>query len=148
MKRPPRSPKTPLLDGYFIWRILFVSILIGGGTLLLNLYLLNKGVSEEIVKTVTIQTIVITQMFHLFNSRSIRKSAFSGDFFGNKAVFVVSGLLILLQLSITYIPFMNNVFGTVMLPLHFWLYPFLFGLGIFIIVEIEKFVMRKISNRL
>lgn len=148
MKQPPRSPKTPLLDGYFIWRILFVSVLIGGGTLLLNLYLLNNGVSEEIVKTVTIQTIVITQMFHLFNSRSIRGSAFSGDFFGNKAVFVVSGLLILLQLSITYIPFMNNVFGTVMLPLHFWIYPFLFGLAIFIIVEIEKFVMRKISNRL
>lgn len=148
MKQPPRSPKTPLLDGYFIWRILFVSVLIGGGTLLLNLYLLNNGVSEEIVKTVTIQTIVITQMFHLFNSRSIRGSAFSGDFFANKAVFVVSGLLILLQLSITYIPFMNNVFGTVMLPLHFWIYPFLFGLAIFIIVEIEKFVMRKISNHL
>lgn len=38
MKRVPRSPETPLLNGYFIWRILFVSILIGGGTLLMNLY--------------------------------------------------------------------------------------------------------------
>lgn len=147
MKRSPRSPKTPLLDGYFIWRILFVSILIGGGTLLLNLYLLDKGISEEVVRTVTIQTIVITQMFHLYNSRSIRKSAFSGDFFGNKAVFVVSGLLILLQLSITYIPFMNNVFGTVQLPFNLWLYPLVFGFIIFIIVEIEKWVMRLIDKK-
>lgn len=147
MKQPPRSPQTPLLNGYFIWRILFVSVLIGGGTLLLNLYLLNNGVSEDIVRTVTIQTIVITQMFHLYNSRSIRKSAFYGDFFGNKAVFVVSGLLILLQLSITYIPFMNQVFGTVKLPLHFWIYPFVFGLIIFIIVEGEKWVMRLIDKK-
>lgn len=145
MRQPPRSPKTPLLNGYFIWRILFVSILIGGGTLLLNLYLLANGVSEDIVRTVTIQTIVITQMFHLYNSRSIRKPAFNRDFFGNKAVFVVSGLLILLQLLITYIPFMNNVFGTVSLPFHYWVYPFTFGFLIFIIVEIEKFVMRKID---
>ena len=147
MKQPPRSPQTPLLNKYFIWRILFVSLLIGGGTLLLNLYLLDMGISEEIVRTVTIQTIVITQMFHLYNSRSIRKSAFSGDFFGNKAVFVVSGLLILLQLSITYIPFMNQVFGTVSLPPHFWIYPFVFGLLIFVIVEIEKWIMRLIDKK-
>lgn len=145
MKQPPRAPQTPLLNGYFIWRILFVSVLIGGGTLLLNFYLLNNGVSEDIVRTVTMHTIVITQMFHLYNSRSIRQSAFSGDFFGNKAVFIVSGLLILLQLSITYLPFMNHIFGTVMLPLHFWMYPFVFGLIIFLIVEIEKLIMRRID---
>jgi len=144
MKRMPRSPETPLLNGYFIWRILFVSILIGGGTLLMNLYLLGMGVSEEIVKTITLQTIVITQMFHLFNSRSIRNFAIGKDFFDNKAVFVVSALLILLQLGITYIPFMNNVFGTTPLDLSDWKYPFAFGLLIFIIVEIEKTVVRKV----
>ncbi|HJD76948.1 MAG TPA: cation transporting ATPase C-terminal domain-containing protein, partial [Bacteroides reticulotermitis] len=147
MKRPPRASRTPLLDGYFIWRILFVSILIGGGTLLLNLYLLNSGVDEMTVRTVTIQTIVITQMFHLYNSRSIRRSAFCGDFWGNKAVFVVSALLILLQLSITYLPFMNQVFGTVALPASYWLYPFVFGFLIFVVVEIEKWVMRLLDSK-
>lgn len=147
MKRPPRASRTPLLDGYFIWRILFVSILIGGGTLLLNLYLLNSGVDEMTVRTVTIQTIVITQMFHLYNSRSIRRSAFCGDFWGNKAVFVVSALLILLQLSITYLPFMNQVFGTVALPVSYWLYPFIFGFLIFVVVEIEKWVMRLLDSK-
>jgi magnesium-transporting ATPase (P-type) len=71
MKRPPRSPETPLLSGYFIWRILFVSVLIGGWTLGLNMFLLDKGCSEDFVQTITLQTIVIAQMFHLFNSRSI-----------------------------------------------------------------------------
>ena len=146
MKRAPRSPKAPLLSSYFIWRILFVSVLIGGGTLLMNMYLLNHGVDEQTVKTITLQTIVITQMFHLFNSRSIRGCAFGKDFFSNKAVFMVSAILILLQMSITYIPFMNDVFGTSQLRFTDWQYPFMFGLIVFFIVELEKAVMRRIDS--
>lgn len=59
MTRPPRSPKAPLLTGYYLWRIVFVSLLIGGGTLAICLYLLNQGVSDIIVKTITLNTIVI-----------------------------------------------------------------------------------------
>lgn len=147
MKRPPRSPQTPLLRGYFIWRILFVSVLIGGGTLWLTINLLAHGVSEEIVRTITLQTIVIAQMFHLFNSRSIRGFAFNKDFFTNKAVFVVSALLIVLQLGITYLPFMNNVFGTSPLTLEDWIYPFILGFAVFVIVEIEKAIMRQIDKK-
>ncbi len=145
MKRPPRSPKVPLLSGYFIWRILFVSILIGGGTLLMNLHLLDNGISEDIVKTITLQTIVITQMFHLFNSRNINQFAINKDFFSNKAVFVVCGLLIILQLGITYIPFMNNVFGTYPLEAHYWIYPVVLGIIVFVVVEIEKAIMGKLN---
>lgn len=145
MKRPPRSPKAPLLSGYFIWRIIFVSVLIGGGTLAMNINLLNNGVSETIVKTITLNTIVIAQMFHLFNSRSVNRFAFSKDFFSNKMVFIVSGLLILLQLSITYLPFMNQAFSTVPLNPNYWIYPISIGVAVFILVEIEKAIMTKLG---
>jgi len=143
MKRPPRSPETPLLSGYFIWRIFFVSVLIGGWTLVLNIYLLKNGFPENFVHTITLQTIVITQMFHLFNARSIRGNAFKEDLMSNKAVWVVCGLLIVLQAGITYLPFMNMAFGTVPLELSAWKYPFILGIAIFLIVEVEKAVMRK-----
>lgn len=145
MKRPPRSSKVPLLSGYFIWRILFVSVLIGGGTLWMNLNLIENGVSEIIVKTVTMQTIVIAQLFHLFNSRSISKFAINKDFFSNKAVFVVSALLIVLQLAITYIPFMNDVFGTYPLEAHYWIYPIVLGVVVFFVVELEKAIMNRLG---
>ncbi len=147
MKRPPRSPKEPLLSGYFIWRILFVSVLIGGGTLIMNLFLLDNGENEGVVKTITLQTIVFTQLFHLFNSRSIRGFAFDKNFFSNKAVFVVAVGLIVLQLSITYLPFMRNVFGTVELSLSDWKYPVMMGLIVFVVIELEKAVMRMIDKR-
>jgi magnesium-transporting ATPase (P-type) len=146
MKRQPRSPKEPLLSGYFIWRIFFVSLLIGGGTLVLNVYLLNRGCSEDFVHTITLQTIVITQMFHLFNSRSIRGSAFKDSLFSNKAVLVVCGLLFVLQASITYLPFMNTAFGTIPLGLTDWIYPFVLGIAVFFIVEVEKAAMRRMDK--
>ena len=145
MKRPPREPKAHLLSGYFVWRILFVSVLIGGGTLWMNINLLNNGVSEIIVKTVTIQTIVFTQLFHLFNSRSISKFAINKDFFSNKAVFVVAALMIGLQLAITYLPFMNRIFGTYPLEAAYWLYPLILGLIVFFVVELEKAIMNKLK---
>ena len=142
MKRPPRNPKEPLFSRYFMWRILFVSILIGGGTLLMNIQLLAAGYDQELVRTLTLQTIVIAQMFHLFNSRSIRGCAFGKGFFANKAIFIVSAILLCLQLSITYIPFMNEVFSTRPLMLEDWIYPILIGVAVFVIIEIEKFIMR------
>ncbi len=145
MKRPPRSPKAPLLSGYFIWRILFVSLLIGGGTLAISLNLLDRGFGETMVKTITLNTIVFSQMFHLFNSRSINKFAFNKDFFANKAVFWVCLLLIVLQIGITYLPFMNHVFSTAPLAPQDWLYPIGLGVAVFIIVEIEKAIMSKLG---
>ncbi|MCL2761167.1 MAG: HAD-IC family P-type ATPase, partial [Desulfuromonadales bacterium] len=150
MKRPPRSPRTPLLSSYFIWRIIFVSVLIGGWTLWINMglekELVHNEMKEALIHTITLQIIVIAQMFHLFNSRTIRGNAFKENFFSNKAVLVVCLVLFVLQASITYLPFMNTAFGTVPLELANWKYPFMLGIAVFLIVEVEKAVMRKIDK--
>jgi len=154
MRRPPRSPQTPLLSGYFIWRIIFVSVLIGGWTLCINIGLertftemgMALAAKKALIETITIQTVVLAQMFHLFNSRSIRGNAFKQNWFSNKAVWVVCALLFVLQGSITYLPFMNEVFGTTPLALYYWQYPFMLGIAVFLIVEVEKAIMRKIDK--
>ena len=147
MARPPRNAGEPLLTRYFIWRISFVSVLIGGLTLIMSVALLNYGYVEEEVRTITLQTIVLCQGFHLFNSRSIRQSARALDFMGNRAVFVVCGLMILLQVSVLYIPFMNTIFGTVPLGTTGWIMPMLLGTVVFFVVEGEKYVMRWLDAR-
>ena len=147
MSRPPRNSNENLLSGYFLWRILFVSVLIGGMTLALSVSLLNEGRSEAEVRTITLQTIVICQLFHLFNSRSIRQPAHHADLLGNKAVFVVCGLLVILQLAVVYLPFMNTVFGTVPVGLSGWLLPALFGSIVFAAVEGEKYLMRRLDEK-
>jgi magnesium-transporting ATPase (P-type) len=141
MQRPPRSPGEPLLCGYFIRRIIFTSLLIGGATLLLDRFLLQQGTAREAVMTITLQTIVLAQAFHLFNCRSIRNFAFDGNFFSNKFVFLVIGILLLLQLVITYVPVMNMIFGTVPISLSAWIWPVLIGCAVFIAIEIEKWIV-------
>lgn len=143
MRRPPRAASEPLLNGYFIWRIIFVSVLIGGLTLLLSVILLKAGRDQATVRTITLQTIVFCQAFHLFNNRSLRQYALDQDFTGNKVVFVVIGLMLLLQLMVTYLPFMNRIFGTVPLGISGWFWPVLLGLIVFALVEVEKLVMRR-----
>lgn len=146
MAKPPRNPRTPILDAYFIWRIIYVSVLIGGACLLLSVELYEReNMAVEKVRTVTMQAIVLTQLFHLFNNRSVRRSAFCCDFFSNRAVFVVGAIMVLLQLGITYLPFMNRVFGTTPLALRDWTWPLLLGLAVFTVVEFEKWVMRMID---
>ncbi|MGL4208378.1 MAG: HAD-IC family P-type ATPase, partial [Candidatus Adiutrix sp.] len=52
MNRTPRAPDASILDSYFIWRIIFVSLLIGGMTLVMNVILLAQGYGEDLVRTV------------------------------------------------------------------------------------------------
>jgi calcium-translocating P-type ATPase len=147
MRRAPRNPKAPLLGAYFMWRIFFVSVLIGGLTLIMNQMMLHRGYDPQTVRTVTLQTIVMCQVFHLFNSRSIRSAALCQEFFSNRAVFVVCGLMLVLQLGVTYLPFMNSIFGTVPIGAVYWLIPILLGLVVFLVVEGEKAVMRRLDKR-
>ena len=148
MEKPPRDPAEPLVDGYFVWRIFYVSALIGGGTLWLTLALSRTGSYDDAtLRTITMQAVVFAQMFHLFNNRSLRRSAFCCGFFTNKAVFVVGALMVVLQLLVTYVPFMNRVFGTSPIPARYWVYPLILGLAVFVVVEIEKGVMRAVDRR-
>ncbi|MCL1834499.1 MAG: cation transporting ATPase C-terminal domain-containing protein, partial [Leptospirales bacterium] len=76
-----------------------------------------------------------------------RQPAHALDFLGNRAVFAVCGLMILLQLAVVYLPFMNSVFGTVPLGPTGWLAPILLGAAVFFMVEGEKYVMRRLDAR-
>lgn len=148
MKRPPRPANVPLLSRYYIFRVTFVSIIIGGGSLWINYMLGDFDYSTEKLQTITLNAIVMAQLFHLYNCRTELAPAFNRHFFDNKIAFLVSALLIALQFFITYVPFMHTLFGTAPLTWEDWIYPVAFGAVVFIIVEIEKAISRRvIGNR-
>lgn len=146
MERPPRKANSPLLSGYYIFRIIFASTIIGAGILWMNSVLEARGYEQGILQTMTLQALVISQLFYLFNCRSERRFALNRDFFSNKAAFIVSAILILVQLAVTYVPFMNTLLGTEPIGLEYWTWPLLIGLSVFIIVELEKWLMRSMGR--
>jgi len=146
MRKPPRDPNERLLSPYYVFRIIFVSVLIGGAIMWINQGLL-AGYDSEHLNTVTLHSLVFAQLFHLFNVRNERHFSLNDQFFKNKAAFLVSGILIIFQVMVTYVPFLNNALGIAPIELSYWLYPVLVGLGVFVVVEIEKFITHTILKR-
>lgn len=146
MLRPPRDPKAPILGGYFIWRVAFVSLLIGGITLFLYYYLKDNGYQLEEARTIAINVLVAGQAFYLFNCRYLHESGFSRGFFDNKVALGAVGALIVFQLIFVYAPFMNLWFGTEPIKAGYWGWAVLAGFVVFCMVEAEKFVFRQIGK--
>lgn len=143
MKRPPRRPDTKLLSRYYLFRIAFVSAVICGGILAMLEEAKDMNYNAAILHTMALQALVISQLLYLFNCRSEKGFAFNREFFSNKAAFLVSGILIAVQLAVTYVPFMNILLGTAPLALEYWMWPLAIGLIVFVMVELEKWVARK-----
>ncbi|MBE0661832.1 MAG: cation-transporting P-type ATPase [Bacteroidales bacterium] len=146
MERHPRKSDEPILGKLFIWRISFVSILIGGLTLVVFNLMRNSGLDDVAARTIAVNTLVAGQLFYLFNCRSIKSPSLGKDFFNNRYAFIATGALILLQMLFVYAPFMNTFFNTSPIGAAYWLYPLGAGLAVFVLVEIEKWVIGKITK--
>jgi magnesium-transporting ATPase (P-type) len=143
MQRAPRSPKAPILGLFFLWHIAFVSLLIGGITIAIFLFEIERGMQADLARTLAVNTIVVAQMFYLLNSRLILDSCMRvNTLFSNRAVWFTIGTLAFLQLLYTYAPFMHLLFKSQSMSAAHWLVPLAVGAGVFVIVEIEKALVR------
>jgi magnesium-transporting ATPase (P-type) len=147
MKRPPRDTNAPILGGYFLWRVVFVSLLIGGLTLTLYYWLKANGYNIDEARTIAVNTLVAGQLFYLFNCRKMHEPSLGKGFFNNKYAFYAVGILIVLQLVFTYAPFMNEWFATSPHRAVYWLYPAAGGFVVFLLVEFEKFILGQRKQR-
>ena len=144
MERSPRDPNVSILGGSFLRRVIFVSLLLGGASLGLFLWEHKRGMPLELARTLAVTTLVVGQMFYLFNSRFLHKSSLSlKRLFSNRIAWGAVLLLAILQLLFVYAPFMNLWFGSVPLELRHWLLPLGVGLVTFFAVEGEKAIGRK-----
>ncbi len=141
MQRPPRRPNAPILGGWLLWRMSFVSLLIGAATVAVFLFEQGQGYRLESAQTMAVNTLVLGQVFFLFNCRSLYESSLRPRlWFTNPVAWIAVGALALLQCLFVYAPFMNLWFHTAPLAARDWLLPTGIGLGIFLLVEIEKAV--------
>ncbi|WP_018233452.1 cation-transporting P-type ATPase [Thioalkalivibrio thiocyanodenitrificans] len=144
MERPPRPPQTPILSGFLIWRVVFVSALLVAGTFGHFLWMEQQGVAVEIARTVAINTLVMGQLFYLFNSRYILEPVFNrAGLLGSRAVLIAVGVLIVLQGLFTYAPPLQFLFGTAALGLDDWGRILVFGMALFVLVELEKAFLKR-----
>ena len=143
MHQPPRRPDEPILSRLIIWRILFVTLIVLTGTFGLFLWMLERGADINYARTVAVNTLVMFEVFYLLNTRYISAPVFRfRDFTGNRIVLIAIALVIVLQMLFTYSAPMQALFNTVALDREAWLYIIPVAFSVFVLVEIEKLLIR------
>jgi len=149
MRRPPRKPSEKLLNGRLLWRVAFVSLLFVAGAFGIFYYAIERGFSVDLARTMVVNTIVVMEIFYLFNVRYIHGTSLIWQgVLGTPAVLIAVGLVVAAQLAFTYVPALQAVFETeAVAPVEGAL---IIGVGValLILVEIEKRLVSGLSGRI
>ena len=146
MRRAPRSPDAPLLTGLLVWRIVFVACLFVAGAFGAFYWALSHGSLEQ-ARTLVVNVIVIMEIFYLFNIRSQQTTSISWrGALGTPAVLIGIGVVVAFQLAFTYAPPLQSLFETRPIDLTQGLVAISIGVALFLIIEIEKFVSRRVAD--
>ena len=139
MHQPPLPVGAPLLDRVLIWHIGFVTALFLAAIYGIFNYAIDRGYSLELARTITVNTLIILEVFHLFYIRNIHTTSLTWEAVrGTPAVWICMMIVVVGQLLFTYAPFMQDVFET--RPVTLTDAAILIGVGVvfFAIVEMEK----------
>lgn len=146
MTRPPRDPRTPIVSGAFIVRIVRVSALLCAGALAVFQWEILRGSPENQARTAAVTVFVMGELAYLFNCRSLTRSLWSVGLFTNRWLWLGVATMITLQLVFVYQPHMNRFFRTEGIRPTVWLEIAGVGLAIHGIVGIEKRLRLKFGS--
>ncbi len=146
MGRPPRPRDAPILSRFLVWRIGFVSVLFMLGAFGIFAFALNRGYDVEGARTMVVNTLVVMEIFYLFNVRYLHRSSFSLiGAMGTPAVLGAVAVVVGAQVLFTYAPFMHELFDSAPVAFVDGLVIVLVGVTLMAILEIEKTLTRRFS---
>ena len=147
MQRPPRAVDLPILDAFGVWRVAFVGLALLVLTLWAFFWMKSNGASDPLARAVAVNALVIGQIFYLLNSRyKIESSLSLKAHLDNKYLPLGIGAVVVLQLLFTYAPPLQALFETEAIPLAVWPRLLLGGFIFFLVVEGEKFLIRRMRT--
>ncbi len=147
-------PQRPRDEGVItprMWAgIFFVGAVMAGGSLLVLDASLPGGLIEgegtlRYAQTMTFTTLVLFQLFNVFNARSDERSAFQ-DLFINSWLWAMVGLSLLLHVFVLYVPFLQEAFSTVSLRLTDWIICAAVASSVLWLRELSKIVTRLVDT--
>jgi len=116
MKRPPRDPQESLLTPSFVGLIVWQGLLLTGVTLLafgIGMHWHGaEGDGLRAATTMAFMTLALAQIFHAFNARSQRRSAFTDRLFTNGWLWAAVAMCLVLQAAAVYMPLLQKVLDT------------------------------------
>ena len=151
MARPPRPRDQGVITLRMWLGIFFVGAVMATGTLLVLDASLAGGLIEgngnlRYAQTMAFTTLMMFQLFNVFNARSEEVSAFHG-LFQNPWLWAAVGLSLALHIGVIYVPFMQKAFSTMALSFEDWLRCAAAASSVLWLSELCKLVVRAGRNR-
>jgi magnesium-transporting ATPase (P-type) len=144
MKRKPRAPDGALLTPFLIWRIVFVSMLFVAGSFGIFFWAKAQGFSDETGRTMVVNTLVVMEIFYLFNVRYLHGRSFTWrGALGTPMVLAAIAAVVLAQIAFTYSPWMHGLFETRPIAFADGVVIILIGVATFVTLECEKTLFRR-----
>ncbi|MGE5589674.1 MAG: calcium-translocating P-type ATPase, SERCA-type [Bacillota bacterium] len=140
MRRPPRHPNESVFSRGLGRRIAIRGVLIGGLTL--GLFAYNYLMFHDLThaRTVAFATLVMSQLFHVFDARSERRSLFEVGLFTNPFLLVAVTISTSMLLLVIYHPSLAKVFQTVPLSFPDWALVVLFAGAAQLSIWVRRFL--------
>jgi potassium/sodium efflux P-type ATPase len=148
MRRKPRDPDAPILDRFLGWRVLFVSLLLVASVFGLFLWHTQAGGDVDVARTLAVNMLVAGEIVYLFNARMLTERSLSArGLLGSRAALIAAAVVIVFQLLWTYTGPMQYLFESAPLELGHWGIIAAVAVAIFLLVEVEKAIWRRLGTR-
>ena len=112
MDRQPRAPGTPIVTRGVLIRIVVAGLILLVSAFAVFEWALGNDLGDDAARTFAVNVFMSVQIFYLFNCRSLRRSLFTFNPFGNRIIVLGVVVVALLQVLFTYTSFMNAAFDT------------------------------------
>lgn len=143
MRQTPRDKKEGIFSRGLTEKILVRGSLIGICTLLSFMVGRYYGMDLATCRTIALATLVMSQLFHVFECRSERHSIFEIKLFTNIYLVGAVSVSIIMLCSIVYVPFLRGIFHTVSLAFGQWCIVLFFSGIIAMINSLYLFIKTK-----
>lgn len=143
----PRPLKEPVISRLMMERLIIIGVVLALGTLGTFWWQLSEGASIDQARTVALTTMVLFQLFNVFNARSEIRSVFRMNPLSNRFLFISIIASMIAQVLVIYWAPLQAIFRTTPLGLNEWLVIVPVALSVIAVVEVEKAVRGLLAKR-
>jgi cation-transporting P-type ATPase F len=144
MERPPRAPGAPIVSRAVMIRIVIAGLILLAAAFGIFEWAEGRGLGDAGARTAAVNVFMSVQVFYLFACRSLKRSLFTYNPFGNRIIILGVAVVIGLQLLFTYAPFMQVAFGTGPMSGAEWLVVVLIGVGTMVFMDLVGVILRRL----
>ena len=147
MARAPRRRDSPILTQELVWHVVLVATLFLISVFGIFSYAIEKGHSLELAQTMSMNTLVVLEIFHLFFIRNLHGTSLTWRHVkGTRIVWGVVIIISLAQFAVTYLPWLQPLLGTESVPVLDGIIIVGTGAMFFMLLEAEKKIRLRLNR--